>query len=331
MTADPAGIGRRAASGEPVSRDELLALAEHPDPEQVWRAADEVRRVRHGTRFSLCAIVNARSGGCTEDCRFCAQSARHRTGAPRYDFVDEEHAVALARRLDAHGVRRFSFVASGRGPDTAFLQRLAGLAQRVRQASRLSLCASLGLLDAVQAETIAAMGVRRYHCNLETAAAFFPSVCSTHGWREKVATLTRAREAGLELCSGAIVGLGETWPHRVDLALSLRRLGIRSIPVNLLTPIDGTPLAGAAPPSLEEALTAVALFRLANPDAVVRMAGGRQQYGAEQYRFFRAGANGAIVGHYLTTRGTELAEDLEAIAGLGYRLGRAEKRREASR
>ena len=176
----------------------------------------------------------------------------------------------------------------------------------------------MGLLSREKAVRLAAGGVRRYHCNLETCKSFFPQVCSTHTYEEKVETIRIAREAGMDICSGGIIGLGESFEQRLELAFELQELDVLSIPINILTPIPGTPLGEIDQLSLSEVMTCIAMFRLINPMAVVRLAGGRAQLGDEQYRCFQVGANGAIVGNYLTTAGNSIAEDLQMIHSLGF-------------
>ncbi|WP_028583711.1 biotin synthase BioB [Desulfogranum mediterraneum] len=303
-------------------RATALELAAGPDKEALFQAADEIRREKMGNRFHLCSIINAKSGNCTENCRFCAQSARHHTGIDTYTLIEPEEAMTIARDNDEHQVHRLSLVTSGRNLSQETVNQLASLYQDIAAATSMLFCASAGLLDEEVAASLVKTGVSRYHCNLEANRDFFPQVCTTHTWEEKVATLKIAREAGMSLCSGGIIGMGESMEDRIALALELRELGITSIPMNLLTPIPGTPLAELEPLSSEEVLTVIALFRLINPTAVIRMAGGRQQLGADQYRCFAAGANGAIVGNYLTTTGSSLGEDLEQLAAMGFTFER---------
>ncbi len=305
-------------AGIAVSRDAALLLARHPDQPKLWSAADRLRRRFMGDLFHLCSIINARSGGCSEDCRFCAQSARHQTDAPVYAMIDHDEAMRIARSNAAAGVERLSLVTSGRAAEESALPRFSSLYEQVRRETKLKFCASMGLLDQRKAGMLAAMGVSRYHCNLETAERRFAEFCTTHTWQDKVATLKTAAAAGMSLCSGGIIGLGESLEDRIELALELRGLGIRSIPLNIHTPIPGTPLAELPPLPLADALTTVALFRFLNPEAVIRMAGGRQLLGPEQHRCFAAGANGAIVGNYLTTAGCSVAEDIARLREMGF-------------
>ena len=303
--------------GGRIDRQTALRLLAS-DPDSLFQAADEIRRHFLGNRFDLCSIINAKSGNCTENCRFCAQSARHHTGIDTYQVIAEDEAMTMARDNDDHGVHRLSLVTSGRSLSPATLAELTPLYERMAEATAMLFCASCGLLTPEIAAGLHDAGVRRYHCNLEASRAFFPQVCTTHTWEEKVETLECARAAGMSLCSGGIIGMGESVEDRIDMAFELRELAVKSIPINILTPIPGTPLAELPPLAPVDVLTTVALYRFINPDAIIRMAGGRQQLGDEQYRCFAAGANGAIVGNYLTTTGSGIAEDLRQLAAMGY-------------
>ena len=305
-------------AGASADAEIALLLARCPDQQAVWAAADELRRYFMGNVFHLCSIINARSGNCGENCRFCAQSARYQTGAPRYDLIDSEQAVRIALDNEAHGVHRLSLVTSGHSVDKATWKALSELYALINEKTSMELCASMGFLNAEQAEQLAKAGITRYHCNLETNKERFPEICSSHSWQDKVDTLHIAAEAGLSVCSGGIIGMGESMEDRIALAVELEELGVQSIPINILTPIAGTPFAELEPLAAEEVLTSIALFRFINPDAVIRIAGGRRQLGKDQYRCFAAGANGAIVGNYLTTTGSSIAEDLEKLQEMGF-------------
>ncbi|GAB4339883.1 MAG: hypothetical protein Kow0089_13100 [Desulfobulbaceae bacterium] len=318
MTAFINQLETRVRAGALIDKETALQLADQPQVEELWEAADRIRAHFHGSRFALCSIINARSGRCSEDCRFCAQSARYPTQIEEYDIVDMDRALTIARDNDKYEVHRISLVTSGRGVSDATLDRLEEIYRRIADSTIMKLCGSLGLLTEEKARRLRAMGVVRYHCNLETSRAHFPSICTTHTWEEKVETLRLAREAGMSLCSGGIIGMGESLEDRIDLALELRELEIGSIPINILNPIPGTPLAVLEPLGVEEVLTTIALFRFINPRAVIRIAGGRQQLGEEQYRCFTAGANGAMVGNYLTTTGSSIDEDLRNFMVMGF-------------
>jgi biotin synthase len=272
-----------------------------------------------GDLFHLCSIINARSGGCSEDCHFCAQSACYQVAdTPVYSMIDQDEAMTLARSHAAAGVHRLSLVTCGRTIGQKTLTCCGELYEQIRQETKLELCASMGLLDQQKAAMLAAMGVSRYHCNLETCEQRFAEFCTSHTWQEKVETLKTAAQAGMSLCSGGIIGMGESMEDRIELALELRQLGIHSIPINILTPIPKTPLGHLEPLALPEILTTIALFRFLHPEAVIRIAGGRQQLGAGQYQCFSAGANGAIVGNYLTTEGSSISADLTKLREMGF-------------
>ncbi len=309
-------------NGLQIDHKTARQLLDNPDKEGLHAAADAIRLHFMGNRFHLCSIINAKSGNCSEDCRFCAQSARHHTGVDTYSVISEEEALEIAQDNDIHGVDRLSLVTSGRKLSEDTTAELAELYKLIESAATMHFCASAGLLDAVTAQRLVEAGVSRYHCNLEANKDFFPKVCTTHTWEQKVDTLDIARKAGMTLCSGGILGMGEAAEDRLALAFELRQLAVKSIPINILTPIEGTPLGELVPLSSEEVLTAIALFRFINPDAVIRIAGGRQQLGDDQYKCFQSGANGAIVGNYLTTTGSTIADDIKTLSTMGFTFAR---------
>lgn len=313
---------QQVLSGDDLEFDQAmeLALLGESSPTELCKAADELRRKIHDVTLDLCSIVNAKSGRCSEDCKFCGQSSYYSAAVAGYDLVDSEKAVSLAKENEQHGVRRFSLVTAGRTVTDSHLEAFNGIYQRLRQETQLSLCASMGFLTKEKATKLKKMGVTRYHCNLEASKSFFPQVCSTHTWDEKVATIKIAQDVGLDVCSGGIIGMGESLAQRLELAFELRELGVLSIPINILTPIKDTPFAQLQPLSVDEVLTCVAMFRFINPNAIIRLAGGRNQLGVEQHKCFTSGANGAIVGNYLTTIGNNLSEDIAMFHSLGFNL-----------
>lgn len=316
---------QRIRGGGDLSFDEALSLATQCSPEELFATADQLRRDLHNDNLDLCSIINAKSGKCSEDCRFCAQSSWYDVAIETYDTVDYQFALDQAKENEAHGVRRFSLVTAGRAVSNSQLEDFGRIYRQLAEETELSFCASMGLLTKEKAEKLKSFGVSRYHCNLETCRSFFPQVCTTHTWEEKVESIRCAQEAGLEVCSGGIIGMGETLRHRLELAFELRELGILSIPLNILTPIPHTPFASLQPIALSEVLVCVAMFRFVNPRAVIRLAGGRGLLGEEQARCFTSGANGAIVGNYLTTLGKSLTEDLEMFARLGFDIDQPQR------
>ena len=305
-------------SGGNLDFDQALELASSSEPTALYEAADQLRKEMHGEHFDLCSIINARSGKCSENCKFCAQSSRYQTEIETYDIVSYEEVQRQGLENEALGVARYSLVTAGREVSEKDLESFAAMYDRLGHESELYFCASMGFLTKEKADRLVASGVKRYHCNLETCRSFFPRICTSHTWEEKVATIRIARSAGMDICSGGIIGLGESFEQRLELAFELRQLDVLSIPINILTPIPGTPLGELEQLSLGEVLTCIAMFRFINPHAVVRLAGGRAQLGDEQYRCFQAGANGAIVGNYLTTAGNSISEDLQMIRSLGF-------------
>ena len=320
-------LAERIVRGARLGREDDLEQLVEMDLEKLCRAADQVRQAFCGDRGELCTIVNARSGRCSEDCRFCAQSCRYHTGAEEYPFRSPGEIVAEGKRNEAAGVQRFSVVTAGRGLHGQELEQALEAYRRLRAETGLGLCASHGFQTEEEFRAMKEAGVTRYHANLETSRRNFPNICTTHTYEDKLANIRRAQNAGLEVCSGGILGMGETWEDRIDMALDLSELGAVSIPLNLLTPIPGTPLADMPPMTEEEVLRSVAIFRLLNPAAWVRMAAGRGQFPDGGGALFRSGANAAITGDMLTTTGTGTARDRALFAQLGYRLERPSERK----
>ncbi len=305
-------------SGGELGLSQALELAATTEPTALYAGADRLRKEIQGDHFDLCSIINARSGKCSENCKFCAQSSRYRTEIETYDMVSFEEVRRQGKENESLGVARFSLVTAGREVSDKDIASFAEMYGQLGHESDLFFCASMGFLTPEKAEKLVAAGVQRYHCNLETCRSFFPQICTSHTWEEKVETIEIARQAGMDICSGGIIGMGETFEQRLELAFELRQLEVLSIPINILTPIQGTPLGDVQPLSLGDVLTCIAMFRFINPLAVVRLAGGRALLGDEQYRCFQSGANGAIVGNYLTTAGNSISEDLQMIESLGF-------------
>ena len=270
-----------------------------------------------GNHIDLCTIINGKSGRCSENCKYCAQSARHHTGIDEYDFLPVEKILAVALANEAAGVNRFSIVTSGRALDGKNFERAIAAYEILRGKLTIELCASHGILTAEQLRRLRETGVKRYHHNLETSRRFFPEICTTHTYDERIATIKSAQAAGLEVCSGGIIGMGETWQDRIDLAFELAALNIQSIPVNVLNAIKGTALENLKPLPAEDILRTIAIFRYVNPTASVRLAAGRKFLPDNGASALKHGASAAITGNMLTTSNNNIKADMKLLTELG--------------
>ncbi|MFP3982510.1 MAG: biotin synthase BioB [Desulfurivibrionaceae bacterium] len=281
---------------------------------ELLSTALEVKLKERGDNVSLCSIVNAKSGRCSEDCAFCSQSSHYSTEAPVYPLMAKDEIIAAAQKAGEAGAGHFSIVTSGRSLSGDDLKRVADMIPEITERAGIRVCASLGILDKEELILLKEAGVVRYHHNLESSREHFPRVVSTHSFKERTAVIKDAREAGLEVCSGGIIGLGESEDDRLSLARSLAELGVDSVPLNFLIPLAGTPLAEISPLSVRDALRAIAIFRLILPDVPLRLAAGRESVLADFLSTaFMAGADGMMIGGYLTQRGRSTAQDLQFI------------------
>ena len=315
-------LEEKTYQGNALTKEDVLALIPLP-LDEVCAAANRIRIHFCGSCFDLCTIINGKSGRCPENCKFCAQSAHYATQIGEYPLLDTETLVKQAVSNFNRGVLRYSIVASGRALNDTEINRLCEAVQAIKQACSIQVCVSLGLLTKLQYQKLLAAGVTRVHNNLEASESFFPNICTTHTAADKVAAIQAAKAAGMQVCSGGIIGMGETMADRIDLALALRKLDIRSVPINVLNPIPGTPLEGQPPLDYGQIRRTVAIFRFLLPKAAIRLAGGRGLMPDKGKACFLSGANAAISGDMLTTSGITIEDDLQMIVGCGFTLGAA--------
>ncbi len=300
------------------NREEALYLAEHKELKPLLESANKIREAHFGNKIELCAIINARSGNCGMDCRFCSQSSHNNSEVPSFPLLTDSELHSRVASLAPYPVLRCGIVTSGGAlAGTEFTRLLRYIAEQPAT-NRPRLCASLGRLPKNNLEQLRAAGLERYHHNLESSENFYPNLCTTQRWQDRAATVLAAKQAGLEICCGGLFGTGENWNDRVDFAFELRGLGVDNIPLNFLYPHQGTPLAGQAVLSANEALRIIALFRHILPTATLRVCGGRTVvFAGREDEIFSAGANALMTGNYLTTTGQGLEHDLEMLARLG--------------
>ena len=304
-------------NGRRLNKDENLEFLKTAPLDELSFEADRLRAHFIGNTVDLCSIISGKSGKCTEDCKYCAQSAFNHTGCDVYELLDYEtiHKKALSDMNE--GVNRFAIVNSGWGPTDEEFEKLIDIYTRLSRELSISLCASLGFLSTEQFKRLYDAGVRRYHNNIETSKNFFPHICSTHLFEDKLENIKRAQSVGLTVCSGGIIGMGETMDDRIDMALTLSSLGIRSIPINTLIPIPNTPLEKLPLLTEEEILRTVAVFRFINPEADIRLAAGRKLISGNGEAAYKSGASAAITGNMLTTTGSTIKNDIELLTKLG--------------
>lgn len=314
------GLADEILKGKVVTAEEATDLFCHAELDQLLETADHIREVSCGKNFDLCTILNAKSGRCSEDCSYCSQSVHHNTDIKVYALVDPEIALQAALDCEAKGAHRFSLVTSGRALHSRELDQVVETFHLLNKKCSLSLCASLGILPKEALQRLQEAGVVTYHHNLESGPNYFSKVCTTHTFVDRVNTVRAAQEAGLNVCSGGIIGLGEGPLDRMEMFFELRQLGVTSVPINSLVAIKGTRLEDLPPLQPEEILRTCAVARLILPGAMIRLAGGRELLGKSVSRALRGGVNALLTGDYLTTTGSKTAQDIELIHSAGYLL-----------
>ena len=314
-------LKRRVIDGGTITDNEAYWLADVSDREALYEASSAITRHYGKPAFNPCSIINARAGQCTENCKWCAQSGHFHTDADVHGIVSEGQVLDQAQYDERKGVKRFCQVTSGREVKGEALRKICDNYRALRQHTGLFLCGSLGLLSREALQQVWDAGARRYHCNLESAPSYFPELCTTHTIEQKLQTLRWAREIGFQLCSGGIIGMGESRHQRIELGLKLREVMPDSIPINILCPIKGTPLQDMPPIGDEEILLTVAVYRFLHPRAELRFAGGRQRLSRDtQMKALHIGINAAVVGDLLTTIGSKIDEDRRMVQEAGYQV-----------
>lgn len=288
--------------------------------EILYDGANRIREKFVGKKADLCTIMNTKSGKCPEDCKFCAQSAYYKTGVEEYELLNYDKILERAREMQECGAHRFSLVTSGRGVDGKDFDKIVDIYRRLNGDTNLKLCASHGIIDLEQALKLKEAGVTMYHHNVETSRDYYSEICTTHTYDDRVETIKNIIDSGLELCCGGIIGIGENREERVKMAFEIKGLGVKSVPLNVLSPVKGTPMEDFEVLSPAEILKTMALYRYLIPDCYIRYAGGRMALKEMQNIGFRAGVNAALVGNYLTTIGNNIAEDKEMIMCEGFNI-----------
>jgi biotin synthase len=328
-----AGVGGSLADRHRITKTEALALAQIEGQENILLLCEAANRIREaccGNVVDLCSIINIKSGNCSENCNFCSQSAHHPgKDSPIYGMKSQAEILAQAKAAAAAGAKRFCLVSQGRGlkynsPKSQEFAEILDTVKQIVNEANIKPCCALGEVTLEQAQALKEAGVTRYNHNLETSENFFPEIVTTHSWRDRTETVKNLKAAGIQACTGGIIGMGESWEDRIDLALSLRELEVESVPINLLNPRQDTPLDGCPKLSPYEALKAIAIFRFILPQQILRYAGGREAIMGElQSLGLQAGINAMLVGHYLTTLGQSPQEDRAMLESLGLKGGEA--------
>lgn len=316
-------IRGKILKGGSITFEEAVALSRLKGHElfELLSCANNIREHFMGNKVDLCSILNVKSGKCSENCKYCAQSAHYFTGIDEYELMDEEAIIRKALEVQDTGAKRFSLVSSGRSLSDKDFDIVIKIYKSLRKVLKIDLCASHGIINYEQAVRLKDAGVSMYHHNLETSRSYFDNICTTHTYDERVGTIKAVQKAGMRVCCGGILSMGESMEQRIELAFAIRELGVDSVPINILNPIKGTPLENQSIDEPMELLKTIALFRLILPNVYLRFAGGRAQGLRDlQPLGYMAGINSSLVGNYLTTIGKNVEEDLQIIKDMGLEI-----------
>lgn len=298
---DAMELANEIINGRRITRDDDLTFFLTCDLDELCKGADKIREHFVGDKVDLCSIINGRSGRCPEDCKYCAQSAHHHTDCDIYDFLPEDKILEACRMNENEGVDRFSIVTAGKALTGIEFDKAIHAYETMKKECKIDLCASMGFLSSEQLHRLHEAGVSSYHHNIETSKRNFPNICTTHTYDMKIDTLKKVKAEGMYACSGGIIGMGETWEDRLDMAVSLSEIPVDSIPINALMPIKGTPLENLERISEKDILRTIAFFRYINPTADIRLAAGRALLTNDGELAFKSGASATITGNMLTT------------------------------
>ena len=312
-------LKEKVLSGESILFNEALSLFDE-NFEMLCKSADEIRQIFCGNAFDICTIINAKSGLCSEDCKYCCQSLHYKTNCDIYSLISSDLIIDYAKNQFESGVLRFSIVTSGKNISDEETYEICQTINELAKKVPIKLCGSFGLLDKKQYQRLYNSGLKRIHNNLETSQENFKNMCTTHTFQDKLNSIKYAQESGMTVCSGGIFGIGESNEDRISLAFSLKNLGIKSIPINILNPVAGTPFQNKIILTSEEICRIIAIYRFILPDSFIRLAGGRGLLEDKGKSCFLSGANATISGNMLTTFGISVESDLEMIKELGFEV-----------
>ena len=311
-------LAEEIINGRRITREDDLSVFLTAKLDELCKGADMIRAYFVGDRVDLCSIINGRSGRCPEDCKYCAQSAHNHTDCEIYDFLEQEKILELCKVNAEEGVHRFSIVTAGKALTGEEFDKAIDAYEEMKKSCNIELCASMGFLSREQLHRLHEAGVTSYHHNIETSKRNFPNICTTHTYEQKLETLKMVREEGMYVCSGGIIGMGETWEDRLDMAVSLAEVEADSIPINALMPIKGTPLENQGTLSEDDILRTIAFFRYINPKAEIRLAAGRALLTNDGEKAFKSGASATITGNMLTTAAcATIRSDIELLKSIG--------------
>lgn len=314
-------------NGRRLTKDDDLSFFETVNLDELTLGADMIRSALCNNHVDLCTIINGRAGKCSENCKFCSQSSFHNTNCEKYDLLDCDTILKDCEEHVKEGVHAYSIVTAGRTVQGKDLDNLVTTYQKLhKEFPDIRLCASHGLLTYEAFCRLKQSGVTMYHENLETSKNYFPSICTTHTYEDKINEITMAQKAGLDVCSGGIIGMGETFKDRIDMALALSELKIKSIPINALIPVKGTVFENLTPLTTDDILRTVAMFRYINPTAYIRMAAGRNYFKDGGKDLFKSGVNATITGNMLTTVGNNTSEDKQMLENMGFDIALKKER-----